>query len=508
MTAQGEPDKERGDANNSNTTEPDIKTVSFKKKVAIVLRQNALILATMGGIVLGISLGMGLRELDMSDQALMWLGLPGELFLRCLKATVVPLVVCMVITCTATLDPKSNGKIAVVATLGFFLTQVLGTLIAVVMFYIFKPDPGKLSDGNESFDTNLNTQDVIADLLRNIFPDNVVGAAISQSVSVYTRKEAQQLVSNGTSNSTVTMVTMERSIGKSDGMNILGLITVCAAIGIAANKILSMESEFLRFFKQFQDVIFVIIHWLFWTTPIGVMSLIAQAIASVDDIGAVFRSLGLLVGAVVAGLAIHLFIILPGILFILTRKNPYVLILRCVRPFFIAFAATATSVAMPDMMTSADRSGINHKVSSFVIPLSVTLHADGSALYIASSVLFLAQSSGLGVEVGDVVITCILTSVLSLAIPPVPSSSIVTLVIVLTSLNYPLQGVALLFAVEWILDRCRSGVNAVSHVMVAAYTNAICSVEKKTEYCQEVVVTSGQTEKTEAKENGELVEKL
>ncbi|KAK0066514.1 excitatory amino acid transporter 3 [Biomphalaria pfeifferi] len=465
------------DAPNVAMEEPqklDIKEKSFKRKVGMIIKQNGLILATFVGIILGFCLGLGLRELEMSDHALMWLGLPGELFLRCLKATIVPLVVTMVITCTATLDPRSNGKIAVVALLGFFLTQVVACTIAIVMFFIFKPDGTLTGDQDKKYGTDLETQDVFADLFRNFFPDNVVGAAISQTVTVYEKKESHQIIANSTNNVTKIVVTLERSIGKSDGMNILGLITICTAIGIAANATLSVNSEFLRFFKQAQDVMFVIIRWLFWTTPIGVLSLIAKSIAAVDDIAEVFRSLGLLVGAVIVGLAIHLLIVLPAVYFLLTRKNPYLFLIRCIRPFIVAFAATATSVAMPDMLTSADKNNVAKHVSAFVIPMSVTLHADGSALYITSSVLFLAQTSSLGVSVGDIVVTGILSSVLSLAIPPVPSSSIVTLIIIMTSLNIPLQGVALLFAVEWLLDRFRSGVNAISHVMVAAFTSAIC----------------------------------
>ncbi|KAH9491818.1 Excitatory amino acid transporter 1 [Bulinus truncatus] len=143
-----------------------IKELSFKKKLAMILKQNGLILATFVGIVVGFGLGMGLREVRMSDHALMWLGLPGELFLRCLKATIVPLVITMVITCTATLDPKSNGKIAVVAILGFFLTQVVACIIAIVMFFVFKPDRAINEENGEKFGTNLETQDVFADLFR------------------------------------------------------------------------------------------------------------------------------------------------------------------------------------------------------------------------------------------------------------------------------------------------------------------------------------------------------
>ncbi|CAL1537304.1 unnamed protein product [Lymnaea stagnalis] len=503
------PDHEKADFTPDTGRQESIKERSCRRRVAFVVKQNGLILATFVGIIVGFCLGLGLREVDMSDHALMWLGLPGELFLRALKATIVPLVICMVITCTATLDPKSNGKIAVIALLGFFLTQVIAVTIAIVMFFIFKPDPGNIAEVGESFGTNLETQDVFADLLRNFFPDNVVSATISQAVTVYNSRTVQQVVGNASINATIPVIVLERSSGKSDGMNILGLITICTAVGIAANKSLTPDSEFLRFFKQAQDVIFVIIKWLFWTTPLGVTSLIAKSIASVDDIGEVFRTLGLLVGAVVLGLAIHLFIILPAILFCFTRRNPYVFLITCARPFFIAFAATATSVAMPDMLTSADRNNVDHQVSAFVIPMSVTLHADGSALYIASSVLFLAQTSGLGVGVGDLVVTGVLTSVLALAIPPVPSSSIVTLVIVLTSLNYPLHGVALLFAVEWLLDRCRSGVNAVSHVMVAAYTGAICGKGKALQTEQTVEAPNKQDgQLTDVKENGDVSERL
>ncbi|KAH9491817.1 hypothetical protein Btru_029579 [Bulinus truncatus] len=335
-----------------------------------------------------------------------------------------------------------------------------------------------------------------------------------KAVTVYERKESHEVIANTTTNVTKIVVSVERSIGKADGMNILGLITICTAIGIAANKTLNQDGEFLRFFKQAQDVMFVIIRWLFWTTPLGVLSLIAKSIAAVDDIAEVFRILGLLVGAVLVGLAIHLLIILPAVYFLIIRKNPYLFLIRCVKPFIVAFAATATSVAMPDMLTSADRNGVSHPVSAFVIPMSVTLHADGSALYIASSVLFLAQTSGLGVSVGDIVVTGVLSSVLSLAIPPVPSSSIVTIVIIMTSLNFPLQGVALLFAVEWLLDRFRSGVNAISHVMVAAFTSALCVGAKGTVFEQNIESPNVPTaehqnlEKNNVKENEEFSHKL
>ncbi|XP_035825116.1 excitatory amino acid transporter [Aplysia californica] len=152
-----------------------------------------------------------------------------------------------------------------------------------------------------------------------------------------------------------------------------------------------------------------------WTTPVGVTSLITVSIAGVDDIADVFRRLGLLVASVTVGLVIYQMVVWPAVIFLFTRRNPFMMLVKCIRPFVIAFAATATAIS----------------------------------------------------------------PILSLAIPPVPSASIVTLVIILTSLNYPLNDVALLFAVEWILDRLRSGVNAIGHVMVAIVVDAICNPRGK-----------------------------
>ncbi|RUS70242.1 hypothetical protein EGW08_021995, partial [Elysia chlorotica] len=210
--------------------------------------------------------------------------------------------------------------------------------------------------------------------------------------------------------------------------------------------------------------------------PVGVASLVAQSIAGVSDLASIFLTLGRLVLCVTVGLTVHQVVTLPAIYAILWRKNPFVFLLRCAKAFFVSFAATATSVALPHMLDACQQNGVSGKVSRFVVPMSVTLHADGSALYIASACMFIAHTSGVdALTASDFLIIGTLSSVLSLTIPPVPSASIVTVAVILTSINRPLQGIALLFTVEWLLDRLRSGVNATSHVICAAYTDAICN---------------------------------
>ncbi|GFS27662.1 amino acid transporter [Elysia marginata] len=359
------------------------------------------------------------------------------------------------------------------------------------------------SSSGEKFGTKLETQDIFLDLLRNIFPDNVIDATISQTMTEYTEEEGKAVnesskasvstifkksltvteyteeeedkAVNESSNASVSTI-FKKSLVQSRGINILGLITICAAVGAAANTSLPQDSAFLSFFRQGQQIVMKIMTWLTWTTPVGVASLIAKSIAGVSSLGSIFLSLGRLVLCVVIGLTFHQVVTLPLIYILLYKKNPFSFLVRCGKAFFVSFAATATSVALPHMLEACRQNHVSSKVSRFVIPMSVTLHADASALYIASAALFVAHTSGEeSLSVGDYFVVGTLSSVLSMTIPGVPSASIVTVVVILTSINQPLHGIALLFTVEWLLDRLRSGVNATSHVMCAAYTDVICN---------------------------------
>ncbi|XP_071086533.1 excitatory amino acid transporter 2-like [Haliotis cracherodii] len=155
--------------------------------------------------------------------------------------------------------------------------------------------------------------------------------------------------------------------------------------------------------------------------PLGIGSLIAVSVAGVSNITGTFSQLGMFVVAATVGILFHPFIVMPAIF--------------------------------------------------------VTLNADGSALYITSAALFIAKLDGVEVTTGVVAIIGVLTAVAAMAIPSVPSSSIVTLVIILTSANIPVDHIALLFAVEWFLDRIRTPTNIVSHTFNAAVTYLFCKAD-------------------------------
>ncbi|XP_062587358.1 excitatory amino acid transporter 1-like, partial [Saccostrea cucullata] len=112
------------------------------------LSRNGLIISVLVGVGVGFALGFGLRVVEPSDDALTWIGLPGEIYMRMLKMTILPLVVSTIITGTARMDPKSNGRISALSFGYIIITNTIGAIIAILLFLIIQP-------GKESFNETL-----------------------------------------------------------------------------------------------------------------------------------------------------------------------------------------------------------------------------------------------------------------------------------------------------------------------------------------------------------------
>ncbi|XP_033760828.1 excitatory amino acid transporter-like isoform X2 [Pecten maximus] len=440
------------------------------------VNDNLLLLLTSVGIVLGFGVGFGIREVNPSPVLLTWIGMPGELFIRMLKLMVIPLIISSVITATASLDAKSNGRISLVAFVFITVTNILACVIAIVFGLLLKPGVGVSSDTMEPKSTTIiETSDVFADLLRNIMPDNIVDMTFQQTLTE--NKVTYETVLRNTTNGTVdeTVRNLTKTVGKTSGTNLLGIIMTCMLIGIALSKAGEKGKPVLDFFESLADIFLVILRWLLWFTPVGILSLIAASIASITELEEVFRALGVFVAVVTAGIVLHQLIIMPLIFFALTRRNPYRFALQIGKAWMIGLASTSTAVAIPEMLAACeDDQKVDRRVSRFVIPFCVTLNADGSALYITAAAMFVANMAGVNVSFGDVLLIGILTAICSMAIPSVPSSSIVTLVMILTSMNIPADSISLLFAVEWFLDRIRTTSNVVSHTHCVVVTYHFC----------------------------------
>ncbi|XP_052825495.1 excitatory amino acid transporter 1-like isoform X7 [Octopus bimaculoides] len=358
------------------------------RRVAFIkfLKENSLLLLTLVSVIASFILGFVIRSAQPSNDAIIWIGMPGEIFLRTLTAMITPLIISNVIAGSATLDVKSNGKLGISALIVVILSNLLGSITGIAFFMLIKP--GTRRDINQDNPGRVKVviyaEDLFADLIRNIFPDNIIGASFRQTLTSYKKVEAQLNMSEEFANNTI----YQRHIGYSDGSNILGLITFSFLFGMVAGSLKEKGEPFHMFFESTSLITAEIFKYLF------------------------------------------------------------------------------NSAAFPEMESSlVERNGADKRVIGVSLPLVVTLNAGGSALFIVTAALFLANYQGVDLNAGNMIVLVVLTAIVTMALPGVPSSSIVTLILLLTSMNINPKPVAMLYALEWLLDRLRSGNNVLSHIL-------------------------------------------
>ncbi|XP_061169455.1 excitatory amino acid transporter-like [Saccostrea echinata] len=314
------------------------------RNIQRILRGQLLFVLTFLAVILGFIIGFGIREAGPSIDALHWIGMPGDLFMRSLKMMIVPLVVTSVIHSTASLEPKSNGRIGLISITYILLTNMLGCVIAIILIYTINPGRVNVAHDEKVMVNKIQQQDIFADFLRNIIPDNLVEATFRKTQTKFKSEivwnELQNLgnFSNTTADVEQNYLEMVKTVGKSGGPNILGLILACMFIGIAAGRLKEKARVFIDFFAMSAEIVLQILRWFIWLTPVGVASLTAASIAGTRDVTETFVSLGYFVLTVTLGIVFNQAILLPLLYFAFTRKNPYKHILSIKRAWLIGFS--------------------------------------------------------------------------------------------------------------------------------------------------------------------------
>lgn len=451
------------------------KSLSVCQRMRRLLHSHLLLTLTVGGVILGFVIGFSIRTANPSKAVLTGIGFPGDIFLRLLKMTIIPLIVSSTIAGTATLDPKSNGKIGAISVGYLSFINLLGSLLGLALGLAIKPGHGIQGVHMESKTvSSLKTEDVMMDMLRNMFPDNLVRATLQKVQTEYISGEVPSVSNASLELNASSAVDAIQSVGYTDSSNILGLIFGCVVFGVAAGISGEKGRPFVDFFESAASIIIVILGWFLWLAPVGIGSLIAASIGGIDDLVGVFTKLALLVAAVVSGIAMQQLLILPLIHVVITRQNPYKILMQMPKAWLLGFASAGSACAMPEMYKICEKNKIDKRVSSFTIPLSVTLNANGSALFICVASLFLAQIAQISLDAGQIATIGVLTTVSAMALPSVPSASIVTLVMILSTLGLPPENLGLLFAVEWFLDRMRTTSSVVGDVMCVYLVQHLC----------------------------------
>lgn len=208
-----------------------------------------------------------------------------------------------------------------------------------------------------------------------------------------------------------------------------------------------------------------------WLAPAGVFCLLAWSIARIG-LGVFGEAIGIYMGTVLLGLLLHAFVVLPAVLWVFGRSNPFVYLRQMRSAVLTAISTSSSSATLPVTIECAtSRGGVGRRSAGLVLPLGATINMDGTALYEAVAVVFIAQAFGIEIGGAQLVLIALTATLAAIGAAGIPSAGLVTMFIVIDAVNQSLQaanpqavlipaaGVGLVIGVDRLLDMVRTGVN-------------------------------------------------
>nr|XP_045609852.1 excitatory amino acid transporter-like isoform X2 [Procambarus clarkii] len=472
--------------------------VPLTTKMAAWVRDNLLLVMTILGVVLGVVAGSLARSLHYTPDVIMLVSFPGEIMMRMLKMLILPLIISSIITGLSCLDTGSSGKMGSRALCYYFTTTIMATCLGITMVTTIHPgDPSILVSGSQpapSTSDDPQLIDAILDIIRNMFPDNLVMASFSSTKTVYRKIEEtvsrtndslevmnetmRSSFANDTAlNETVSEDKYVRSLTSSEGTNVMGMIVFCVAFGSLIGR-MPQGKLMVDFFIILNDVVMKMVELIMWYSPFGIMSLVIGQIMSIEDLRETAQMLGLYMLTVIVGLFIHAVVTLPSIYFVVTRKNPAVFFRGMVQAWITALGTGSSSATLPITFRCLEENNkIDKRVTRFVLPVGATINMDGTALYEAVGSIFIAQMYGIHLGPGELVTVSLTSTLASIGAASIPSAGLVTMLLVLTAIGLPTEHASLIFAVDWILDRVRTSINVLGDAFGAGIVMHLCREE-------------------------------
>jgi Na+/H+-dicarboxylate symporter len=389
----------------------------------------------IGGLLLGVIVGVLTGWLAGPDAvALSW---AGDLFLDLLKMLVLPLVFCSMVSAVTGIMGAGSLRSVALYTFGYYLTT---TFIAVTIGLVVV---------------------------------NVIGPGVG--LTIVEGAEAPDIAPAGITAIIDSMVTPNLFLAATN-FRVLPILVFALLFGAALAGVGDEGRAAIRFFHAANAALLKLVDWVMVLAPFGVAALIAARIGKAGGLaqfGHEAEAVGAYCVAVIVGLVIHAMIVLPAILAFAAKRNPLRYASAMGGALLTAFATASSSATLAVTMRLAEEKGkIREEAASFVLPLGATVNMDGTALYEAVAAMFIAQAAGIELSLTQQVTVALTATLASVGAAGIPQAGLVTMVIVLEAVGLPFEGISLILAVDWFLDRCRTTVNVWGDAVGAAVVDA------------------------------------
>ena len=388
----------------------------------------------VGAMVLGVVVGWVLNTTLPAAEAAAWAGtlqIITDIFLRLIKMIIAPLVFTTLVAGIAHMgDASEVGRIGV-KTIGWFIVaSIVSLTLGLVMVHILQPGSG----------------------LNLALPTDGAAAA-GVDVGKFTLREF------------VTHLVPASIFDAMARNEILQIVVFSVFVGTAVSAIDDKAPQVLAVVEQGAQIMLKVTGYVMKTAPFAIFAALAASIATkgievlftyAKFVGGFYLSLGILWGL----------LILAGVIIVGPRILKLVAQIRA--PTLLAFSTASSEAAYPRTLEELQKWGVSRKVASFVLPLGYSFNLDGSMMYCTFATLFIAQVYGIEMTVAQQFTMLGLLMVTSKGMAGVPRASLVVIAATLTYFDLPEAGIALILAVDHLLDMGRSATNVVGNSIASA----------------------------------------
>ena len=384
-------------------------------------------------LVAGIVVGYGLHQaFDAKDPALATIAdvlkLLPDVFLRLIKMIIAPLIMATIVTGIAGMgDSTALGRIGAKALVWFISSSIVSLLLGMVLVNLFQPGSGLALTPATGLGDLATSQLTFRHFVLEIFPTSALDAMAQN--------------------------------------NVLQLLVFSVFAGVGLSAIGEKGKIVVEFADAVVSLMLQITSYVMAVSPLAVFGAMA-AIVGVKGLG-ILATYGVLVTEFYGGLiALNLLTLGAGALFLGRRS---LTLFRYIRePVLISFSTASSEASLPKMFEQLDRFGIPRRVSGFVLPLGYAFNLTGSMMYASFASIFIAQAYGIHLPIGTQLLMLLTLMVSSKGIAGVPRASLVVIAATLNQFHLPVEGIALLLAVDTFLDMGRSATSVLGNAVATA----------------------------------------
>lgn len=359
----------------------------------------------------------------------------GQTFICLMQMIVIPIIFCSLVCGSMSIgNSKTMGKIGLKVFLFYLFTTIIAVLLALAIAFLFNPGMNlNLDFSTKNITPHIQQKMTIVEVLLSFIPKNPISA-----------------MANG---------------------DILPVIVFALFIGLAAAKCEKNESVFATVMNQANEILSSLTIMILKIAPYGIFCLLVRTFANAGL--SVLMPIIKFVGCVLLALFVHLFVIYPILLFFSTRLNPKKFFKKFFPAMLFAFSTSSSNATIPVSIDVLEKKiGIPKKISSFTIPLGATINMDGTSIMQGIAVVFIAQIYGINLSSTDLITIIAMAVAASIGTAGIPGAGIIMLSVILTSVNLPVEGIALIIGIDRILDMFRTAINVTGDALVTTIVSA------------------------------------